>query len=101
MLQNRQEEDHKRLIYWLDFGNTQNAGQVILGTFGELLFPGRSHRKAGFVYQFHFGWHWRKTVVEAIPGRDDRQGGRVSEYGYDEDESGNGLTVFLIKRGSN
>jgi PRTRC genetic system ThiF family protein len=26
-------------IYWLDFGNTQNAGQVILGTFGEIPQP--------------------------------------------------------------
>ena len=26
-------------MYWLDFGNTKNAGQVILGTFGEIPQP--------------------------------------------------------------
>ena len=31
--------DFERLIYWLDFGNTQNVGQVILGTFGEIEQP--------------------------------------------------------------
>ena len=31
--------DFQRLIYWLDFGNTQNSGQVILGTFSEIPQP--------------------------------------------------------------
>jgi PRTRC genetic system ThiF family protein len=31
--------DYSKLLYWLDFGNTQNAGQVILGTFGEIRQP--------------------------------------------------------------
>ena len=31
--------DFERLIYRLDFGNTQNAGQIILGTFGEIKQP--------------------------------------------------------------
>lgn len=31
--------DYKRLIYWLDFGNTLDAGQVILGTFGKIPQP--------------------------------------------------------------
>jgi PRTRC genetic system ThiF family protein len=35
----KRAEDYERLIYWLDFGNTQNAGQVILGTFGEIRQP--------------------------------------------------------------
>ena len=29
---------HKRM-YWLDFGNTQQTGQVVLGTFGEIKQP--------------------------------------------------------------
>ncbi|MCL2651908.1 MAG: PRTRC system ThiF family protein [Candidatus Azobacteroides sp.] len=29
----------EKRIYWLDFGNTKNAGQVILGTFGEIPQP--------------------------------------------------------------
>ena len=28
--------DFKKLMYWLDFGNTVNSGQVILGTFGKI-----------------------------------------------------------------
>jgi PRTRC genetic system ThiF family protein len=35
----KRAEDYARLIYWLDFGNTQNSGQVILGTFGEIKQP--------------------------------------------------------------
>ena len=35
----RREEDYRRLIYWLDFGNTQNTGQVVLGTFDEIRQP--------------------------------------------------------------
>jgi len=31
--------DYKKLMYWMDFGNTQNTGQVILGTFGEIAQP--------------------------------------------------------------
>jgi PRTRC genetic system ThiF family protein len=31
--------DFEKPLYWLDFGNTQNAGQVILGTFGEIRQP--------------------------------------------------------------
>jgi len=31
--------DYERLIYWLDFGNTVNLGQVILGTFGKTVQP--------------------------------------------------------------
>jgi PRTRC genetic system ThiF family protein len=31
--------DFEKLMYWLDFGNTRNAGQVILGTFGEIRQP--------------------------------------------------------------
>jgi PRTRC genetic system ThiF family protein len=31
--------DFAKPLYWLDFGNTQNAGQVILGTFGEIRQP--------------------------------------------------------------
>jgi PRTRC genetic system ThiF family protein len=31
--------DYERLIYWLDFGNTKNAGQVVLGTSGEIAQP--------------------------------------------------------------
>ena len=31
--------DYKKLMYWLDFGNTVNSGQVILGTFGEIAQP--------------------------------------------------------------
>ena len=31
--------DYERLTYWLDFGNTLNAGQVILGTFEEIRQP--------------------------------------------------------------
>jgi PRTRC genetic system ThiF family protein len=31
--------DFAKPLYWLDFGNTQNAGQVILGTCGEIPQP--------------------------------------------------------------
>jgi PRTRC genetic system ThiF family protein len=31
--------DYSKPLYWLDFGNTQNTGQVILGTFGEIKQP--------------------------------------------------------------
>jgi PRTRC genetic system ThiF family protein len=39
-----QEQDNKhydftRKMYWLDFGNTKNTGQIVLGTFGELRQP--------------------------------------------------------------
>jgi PRTRC genetic system ThiF family protein len=30
---------YSKPLYWLDFGNTQNSGQVILGTFGEIKQP--------------------------------------------------------------
>ena len=30
---------YEQLIYWLDFGNTVNSGQVILGTFGKIAQP--------------------------------------------------------------
>jgi len=39
LLKEDKEYDFKRLIYWLDFGNTQNTGQVILGTFNEIVQP--------------------------------------------------------------
>ena len=32
-------DDYEKPLYWLDFGNTQNAGQVILGTFGKVRQP--------------------------------------------------------------
>jgi PRTRC genetic system ThiF family protein len=31
--------DYSKPLYWLDFGNTQNSGQVVLGTFGEIRQP--------------------------------------------------------------
>ena len=31
--------DHLRKIYWLDFGNTTNTGQVVLGTVGDVQQP--------------------------------------------------------------
>jgi hypothetical protein len=31
--------DYSKPLYWLDFGNTQNSGQVILGTFGGIKQP--------------------------------------------------------------
>ena len=31
--------DYETPLYWLDFGNTQQAGQVVLGTFGEIRQP--------------------------------------------------------------
>ena len=31
--------DHLRRIYWLDFGNTTNTGQVVLGTVGDVQQP--------------------------------------------------------------
>jgi PRTRC genetic system ThiF family protein len=31
--------DYSKILYWIDFGNTQNSGQVILGTFGEIKQP--------------------------------------------------------------
>jgi PRTRC genetic system ThiF family protein len=37
--QGKHAEDYERLIYWLDFGNTQNTGQVVLGTFTEIPQP--------------------------------------------------------------
>jgi hypothetical protein len=37
--QTDRKHDFERLMYWLDFGNTQNAGQVILGTFGNIKQP--------------------------------------------------------------
>jgi PRTRC genetic system ThiF family protein len=33
------ERDYNRLIYWLDFGNTKNAGQVVLGSSGDIEQP--------------------------------------------------------------
>jgi PRTRC genetic system ThiF family protein len=36
---NNDRNDFEKPLYWLDFGNTQNAGQVILGTFGEIPQP--------------------------------------------------------------
>jgi PRTRC genetic system ThiF family protein len=33
------KRDFEKMIYWLDFGNTQNAGQVVLGTTGEIAQP--------------------------------------------------------------
>lgn len=36
---NDNRHDFEKPLYWLDFGNTQNAGQVILGTFGEIRQP--------------------------------------------------------------
>jgi PRTRC genetic system ThiF family protein len=36
---NDKHYDFATPLYWLDFGNTQNAGQVILGTFGEIRQP--------------------------------------------------------------
>lgn len=29
-------------LYWMDLGNTQNAGQVVLGTFGDIVQPKRT-----------------------------------------------------------
>jgi hypothetical protein len=31
--------DYSKPLYWLDFGNTQNSRQVIMGTFGEIRQP--------------------------------------------------------------
>jgi PRTRC genetic system ThiF family protein len=36
---NESRNDCGKLLYWLDFGNTQNTGQVVLGTFGEISQP--------------------------------------------------------------
>jgi len=36
---NQRGYDYERLMYWLDFGNTLNSGQVILGTFGKIQQP--------------------------------------------------------------
>jgi PRTRC genetic system ThiF family protein len=37
--QNGRHNDFEKPLYWMDFGNTQNAGQVILGTFGKIPQP--------------------------------------------------------------
>jgi PRTRC genetic system ThiF family protein len=36
---NRNRSVFEKPLYWLDFGNTQQAGQVVLGTFGEIRQP--------------------------------------------------------------
>ncbi|MDR1717650.1 MAG: PRTRC system ThiF family protein [Prevotella sp.] len=36
---NNDRDDFEKPIYWLDLGNTQNTGQVILGTFGKIRQP--------------------------------------------------------------
>jgi len=37
--QNNRGYDFSKQLYWLDFGNTKNAGQVILGTVGKIQQP--------------------------------------------------------------
>ena len=103
-------------LYWMDFGNTQTTGQVVMGTVpkkikqpasklyetdhtfravlsgkgrrlrSELLADG-SIGQAGPVHQLHAGTTRLQYPVEDVPQRDDRASRAVPESGNDESES--------------
>ncbi|MDR1116117.1 MAG: hypothetical protein LBL33_08250 [Tannerella sp.] len=55
-------------MYWLDFGNIRNAGQVILGTFGEIRQPqSKKYIPAGKQPALRNASTWQKSMKESGP----------------------------------
>ena len=115
---------HETPLYWMDFGNTQDTGQVVLGTVPKKirqpesklyetveslkvitryvkyakvkeLLTGRGPGKAGPVHQLHIGTARLQHPVENVPQRHDRALRAVPEPFYLENESDTCLNAAL------